>query len=424
MILQLPLGRELLGLDFADLPVQLLASRAPAARGSAAELARSAVTAPLAGPPLAVLARGWQRAVILVPDATRKAALPQVLPQVLGALVEADVPLRGVTVLVACGTHPRSEVAELAALLGPLPEGVTVVQHDARDETVLLPAGRLASGQVVRLHRLVLECDGLVAVSTVQHHYFAGFGGGPKLVFPGVAGYEEIQVNHSRVLELGLMPRRHPGCEPGQIAGNPVAEEIAAAAALRSPDMLVALVNGDDGSPRWTASGPPGVVFSEACTRVRQWFEVEGGPFHRMVASAGGHPGDHTLIQAHKALDAACRFLLPGGELLFVADLGGGSGSPAMDPFLADPRPGSILARLAEGYVQYGHTALRLVEKTTRFTVTLSSRLEEGVARRLHFLPVAEPGTVLDRWRRDSPSLPIGVFPGAPVYPSRLTRSE
>lgn len=423
LILSLPWGRGTESVDLTGLPVHLLRSRAPKTAPPVSGLVGQALAEPLAGPPLAELARGWRRATVLVPDATRKASLPEVLPVVLNTILGAGVPESGVVVLVACGTHPAVGDAELSGLLGALPEGVRAVQHDARDSEALVPAGRLNTGLNVRLHRLVTECDGLVAVSTVQHHYFAGFGGGPKLVFPGVAGYEEIQANHARVLDLGPPIRRHPGCEPGRLAGNPVAEEIAAAAALRPMNLLLTLVNGDDGSPRWAASGRPQEVFAAACGAVREWFEVAAGPFARMVASGGGHPGDDTLIQAHKALDAACRFLQPGGELLFIAELGGGAGSPAMAPFLADPRPESILSRLAENYVQYGHTTLRLVEKTGRFNVALVSRLDRATARRLNFVPVDDPNVIFNRWRQGSDHSPVGVLAGTPVFPAQPARS-
>ena len=146
--------------------------------------------------------------------------------------------------------------------------------------------------------------------------------------------------------------------------GNPVAEEIALAAACGLPTSRCCWWTARTGGQPGPPAGPLSATFPSACAQARAWFEVDGGPFRRVVASAGGYPTDHTLIQAHKALDAACRFAAPGAEVLFVAACDGGPGSPDMEPFLADPRVSAIVARLAEHYVQYGHTALRLVEKT------------------------------------------------------------
>jgi nickel-dependent lactate racemase len=418
VIVRLPYGRGALPVDLRGLRCHPLEPTAPRAGTDAAELAVAALDHPIAGPPLTQLASGRRRVTLLVPDATRKVELPAVLPVIGERLTAAGVPTAGITVLVACGTHPPAPAGELAALLGPLPDGVTVVQHDARDEASLVVAGTLPSGLTVRLHRALLQADLVVAVSTLAHHYFAGFTGGPKLVFPGVAGYEEIQRNHARVLDLDHdPPRRHPGCEPGRVAGNPVAEEIAAAAALRPPDVALAMIRGRDGRPVWMGAGPLDAVMAQGTALLRQWYEVTAPRFERLVVAAGGYPSDHTLIQAHKALDAACRFASPGAEVLFAAACDGGPGSPAMEPFLADPTPEAILARLGQRYVQYGHTTLRLVEKTARYRVAAVTQLPEELVRRLGMLPLGDPQRLLDGWRDAAPGAVVGVMVGAPVYP-------
>jgi nickel-dependent lactate racemase len=152
---------------------------------------------------------------------------------------------------------------------------------------------------------------------------------------------------------------------------------------------------------------------------VRSWFEVEGGPFRRMVVSAGGFPTDHTLIQAHKALDAACRFATDDAEVLFLAACDGGAGSPAMEPFLADPRASAIIARLSEEYVQYGHTTLRLVEKTGRFRVAAKTELPADLVTRLGMRAEPHVSAVLDRWRDEDPHGTVGLMAGPAVYPRR-----
>jgi len=155
---------------------------------------------------------------------------------------------------------------------------------------------------------------------------------------------------------------------------------------------------------------------------VRAWFEVKGGPFRRVVVSAGGYPTDHTLIQAHKALDAACRFAAPDAEVLLVAACDGGPGSPEMEPFLAEPRVSAIVARLADGYVQYGHTTLRLIEKTGAFRVFAKTELPRELAERLGLRVVTDVAAVLGRWREEARHEPVGLMAGPVVYPRRPDR--
>ncbi len=418
MILRLPFGRDAIAADLRGLHCRILQPSAPPVSPDTRAMVAAALDEPVGAAPLADLARGRRRVALLVPDTTRRLPLSEILPELLVRLAAAGVSDSAVTLLVARGTHPALPTDELDHLLGPLPSAVRVLQHDARDDRSLVPVGSLSSGPTVRLHRAAVEADLLITVSLVAHHYFAGFTGGPKMVFPGVAGYAEIQANHARVIDLSQVPpRRHPGCEPGVVAGNPVAEEIAAAAALRPPDLALLLVAGTDGRPAWAVAGPLEQAFPRATARARGWYEVDGGAYARVVASAGGWPSDHTLIQAHKALDAACRFAAPGAEVLFVAACEGGAGSADMEPFLADPRPEAIIGRLLERYVQYGQTTLRLVEKTARFRVSCVTRLDRALAERLGMRPVAGVQEVLERWRNEAAGDAVAVVPGPPVYP-------
>jgi nickel-dependent lactate racemase len=343
-----------------------------------------------------------------------------VLPEILLRLKRAGLSSSSISVLVASGTHPSPGEGGLADLLGPLPDGVRAVVHDCRDSECLTAVGALSSGVELRLNRLVVDAELLVTLSAIRHHYIAGFGGGPKMLFPGVAGYEEIQTNHARVFRpdgVGGL-ERHPLCEPGILDGNPIAEEIAESGDLFAPDYSVCMVLGTDGRIAWAGGGPWQGAFLGAVDRVRAWYELAHPTDSKLVvASAGGHPSDSTLIQAHKALDAACRYAEQGGEVLLVAELGGGVGSDDMIPFLDDPRPSAITEKLASGWVQYGHTTLRIVEKTARYRVFLHSRLDTELARRLGFRPVTDPEIVIDRWRADYPGETVAVIRGAPVYP-------
>jgi nickel-dependent lactate racemase len=419
VIVKLPYGEEEVALDLRGLRVKPLAPSAPAASRMVRALVQEAVDRPLQGAALAGMAQGRSSATVIVPDWTRSIPLPEILPAILDRLRRGGIESAATTILVACGTHPKRDASALAALIGDLPQGVAVVQHDCRDEGGLVPVGELRPGVELRLAQQAMDCELLVTVGGVRHHYFAGFGGGPKMVFPGVGGYAEIQANHSLVLHRagGNLARDHR-CEPGLLDGNPVAEEIARAAELRQPDLAVCTVAGREGGVAWVGAGPWRVAFEAAVDKVREWFELPPrDDFDLMVAGGGGRPTDSTLIQAHKGLDAACRFLSNGGEILYVAAMDEGLGSPEMQPFVEDPRPSSILQNLASRWIQYGHTTLRVVEKTSRCRVRLHSSLDSTIAERLGFESTPDPEAVVQRWREERPGATVGVMAGAAVYP-------
>jgi len=419
VIVKLPFGDDRLNLDLRGMKVRALTPSGPPGRGDVSGLVATALDDPLDGPRLAEIARGRSTATVIVPDATRKAHLSKVLPVIVERLRRAGIEGTSITVLVANGTHPEVGEERVRLLLGAVPDGVRVLEHDSRAVDNLVGVGELRQGIPLRLHRAAVEAELLVTVGSVRHHYFAGFGGGPKMVFPGAGGYEEIQANHARVLRrCGGGFERHPGCEPGALEGNPVAEEIMRVADLRPADCAICMVEGREGGVAWAGAGPWRVVFSAAVERVRQWFEATAPPFDLMVASGGGAPSDTTLIQGHIGLDATIRFQAQGGEILYIAALDGGLGSEEMRVFVDDPRPETILERLSGGWIQYGHTTLRLVEKTSGHRVRLFSHLDPSLAQRLGFEPVADPDAVVDGWRNEHPGARVGVMPGAAVYPA------
>jgi nickel-dependent lactate racemase len=285
--------------------------------------------------------------------------------------------------------------------------------------------GEIRPGLPLRIDGEAADSELLITVGAIRHHYFAGFGGGPKMIFPGISGYDEIQANHGLVLHTsGGDIRRHPGCEPGRLDGNPVAEEIARAVDLRPPSFAVCLVPGRNGGVASATAGPWRPAFSSAVEHVRDWYEVAEEGFDHLVGCGGGRPGDSSLIQAHKGLDAVCRFANDGAEVIYVAEIGDGPGSRAMEPFLEDPRPESILRRLSESYVQYGHTTLRIIEKTARFRVYLKSSLDRELATRLGFIPVDDLDEIADRWRAKGLRDRVAVMSEAAVWPRSKDSSE
>ena len=418
MIVKLPFGSDNVAVDLRGLKVRPLVSMAPKGSRDLGRLLSRAIDFPIEGLALSGLASRSRSAVIVVPDATRRASLPEVLPVLINRLLAAGIKADCIEILVACGTHPSASESEVTDLVGGLPLGVSVRQHASRDLAGLIEVGELRAGVPLHLDRKAVTTDLLITVGAVRHHYFAGFGGGPKMVFPGIAGHDEIQANHSLVLNRSCgIVERHPGCEPGVLEGNPVAEEIARAADLRPPDFAVCLVPGRSGGIAWAGAGPWRPAFDAAVDRARDWYELPDQNYDHVVACGGGRPEDSTLIQAHKGLDAACRFANPGAEVVFVAKLDEGPGSSAMEPFLSDPRPDAILDRLEEAYVQYGHTTLRIVEKTSMYRVHLKSFLDPEIARRLGFIPVENLDEIAGRWRAEGIEDRVAVMAEGPVWP-------
>lgn len=152
-----------------------------------------------------------RRVLVIIPDGTRTMPMPamfELLETHAGPRVAA------LDYLVALGTHAPMSDADLSRLVGrPVIDGVVagrrIFNHrwddpstfaslgeiSARDVATITD-GRLAQAIPVALNRLVLAYDHVLICGPVFPHEVAGFSGGTKYLFPGVAAPEIIHLTH------------------------------------------------------------------------------------------------------------------------------------------------------------------------------------------------------------------------------------
>lgn len=358
----------------------------------AAALVRKALRSPVCSPPLAECARGAGSAVVVISDHTRRTALRHVLPAVFEELKAAGVRPDRASVLVAYGDHPRLSDRETRRLTGPLPRGVGILHHDSSDPEGLVPVVRVASGELVRLNRRAVEAELLVVTGAITFHYHAGFTGGPKALLPGIAAHENILANHARTLSPEAPSGRDARCQPGQLCGNPVHEAIEAVArafvagcerapflvnsVLTESNELAAVFAGD-----LFRAFERGAEFVDAhfARPVKELFDIA-------IASAGGHPRDATLYQAHKAFDHAARAVRDGGVVVLAAACGEGAGPGFLDWFRHASYEEHLMG-LEQGFAVPGQTALALRQKLARVRGVLVSRMDPRDVRRTGLVP-------------------------------------
>lgn len=154
-----------------------------------------------------------KRVLVIIPDGTRNAPIPliyRLLHELIGARVTA------LDYLIALGTHPPMSEEAIAALLG-MTAGERAVRtpksqvfnHEWHFDGALIEIGTLDEGTMatitnglvtrstpVRINRMVDDYDHLMIVGPVFPHEAAGFSGGAKYLFPGIAGPDIIDSIH------------------------------------------------------------------------------------------------------------------------------------------------------------------------------------------------------------------------------------
>jgi nickel-dependent lactate racemase len=153
------------------------------------------------------------RALVIIPDGTRTAPIAlmyRLLQEQLGPRVAR------LDFLIALGTHQPMSEAAIDRLLGlpaaeraarypsstvlnhrwDQPESFVTIGTISTVETAALTGGLLAADVPVTLNRLIFEYDQLIICGPVFPHEVAGFSGGAKYLFPGIAGAEIINFTH------------------------------------------------------------------------------------------------------------------------------------------------------------------------------------------------------------------------------------
>lgn len=338
--------------------------------------------------------------LIITQDHTRVNGKDRVLPWLLDLFNSYGIPDDRIRVLIGLGSHrkPSDEVAR--DTVGPAYDRVNVIHHDTSGPMV--NCGKTSAGTEVLVNAELRKAGLVILFSSVVHHYFAGYGGGRKLIVPGIASLESIASNHS----LTWDPKghgRHHMVKSGSLDGNPVSDDMLECARLALDGVNYISINTVLTPKKEFGYFVAGEIFDthkNACDFADAHFVIPcDHPADIVIASAGGFPKDINLIQAHKAMDNVSHVLKPGGTMLFLMGCSEGYGNPAILDF-APLDMNSIRGKLEENYVVYGQTVYAIKEKTSLFRVVAMTDLDSDLSRALGIHPVSDiaegVGSILD----------------------------
>lgn len=255
-----------------------------------------ALSHPIGIPPLSEMARGAHSAAIAVEDITRPADAAPALEALLDLLAAAGIPSERVTVVIALGGHAPMRLDELRLKVGEaVLQRCDVINHHPYEGLVDLGVSK--SGIPIKINQRYYEADIKLAVGCVLPHPYAGFGGGGKIVLPGIAGIETLEMNH-RPAVTGLS-----GAGLGVVEGNRARaemEEIALAAGLH------AVLNIVPGSKRQALGhyyGHPIAAHREAVALARRAYAVTVEP-GADACVLNAYPKDGEMLQVGNAFNA------------------------------------------------------------------------------------------------------------------------
>ncbi|MEM0361977.1 MAG: nickel-dependent lactate racemase [Sulfolobales archaeon] len=156
-----------------------------------------AVKNPIGCEPLDRLVRPGMKVVVVADDITRATPRDKILPVLLNELNRCGVPDNDITIVIALGTHRYMSDDEILKCFGEeVVRRVRIVNHEWLDSSKLVYVGTTRNGTPVYVNKLVYEADFVVGVGSIIPHLYAGYGGGAKIIQPGVCGEKTTAYTH------------------------------------------------------------------------------------------------------------------------------------------------------------------------------------------------------------------------------------
>jgi nickel-dependent lactate racemase len=150
---------------------------------------------PIGAPPIRKLATGKKNAALVVEDISRPTKCGPICEVILNELNQAGIPDSNVTLIGALGAHRPMTRADYVSKVGEkVLERVNIENHHPYENLVQLGESKL--GTPIHLNKTYHNASVKISVSTVIPHPLAGFGGGAKIILPGICGIETLAANH------------------------------------------------------------------------------------------------------------------------------------------------------------------------------------------------------------------------------------
>lgn len=325
----------------------------------------------------------YKNVAIIVSDKTRLCGYPEYLPWLTEVLEQKGAGKNAISFYIAYGTHPKQSDEESFHTYGSVFRNYTFVHHDCTDDSLFETAGTTRRGTKATIRKDILNSSLIITFGAISHHYFAGFGGGRKLLFPGLAQRKAIYHNHGLFLDRETRSLA-TGCQPGVLDGNPLAEDLKEIDQLFPPKISIHGIMNASGKVCKLLVGDSYDDFLNACKLHDSYYRYnKNEQFDMVIASSGGYPKDINFIQAHKSVHHSAAFVKDGGTLIILSECRDKIGSAYFMKYLEAGSFDAAFSILAENYEGNGGTALSMMLKTKRIKIYMVTSLDLATCKTL-----------------------------------------
>jgi len=203
-----------------------------------------AIENPVGTKPLREIAAGKKTVSIAFDDLTRPTPTYDIVPHVVAELRAAGIRDENILFVTAYGCHYQMNGMEVAKKLGE--EAVRRhpwINHNIWDN--LADLGVTKAGNQILVNTYYVKADVKITLSGLKAHGTPGYGGGPKLILPGICGMKTIRYMH-QTIKRAPRPRTRDGVPIYYLWDNEQRQDMIEAARKVGVDFSVQVVYNQD----------------------------------------------------------------------------------------------------------------------------------------------------------------------------------
>jgi len=346
--------------------------------------------------------------LVIVNDGTRPTPTKYVLDIIADDLAEA-----GAEFIVATGVHRGPTEDEYKFIFGRHYERFAdfVHVHDARKSDDMVYLGRSRQGTDIFINRLGYEADKVLVIGSVEPHYFAGYTGGRKAFFPGIAAFSTIEKNHSHAVSGEAQALK--------LEGNPVHLDMVDSLKTLGDKKIFSIMTVMDKNHDIysVTAGNINSSFDDAVDRANEIFTSQIPEKADIVISCAKYPMDVDLYQSQKAIENGKLALKPDGILILVASCRDGVGESAYIELLSScDTPAAVIEEIRSSYRLGYHKAAKMAEVCTWAKVWAKTELEDSLLESIFINPVSNlQDAVEEALRAKGANAKVLIFPDGAV---------
>lgn len=158
---------------------------------------KKAINNPFGDKKLEDIVDSTKKIAVIVDDGSRPTPISTILPVLMDRLEESGAKAENIKIVIALGSHRYMTEKEMEERVGSkIYPKYKVVNSEFKDPDKLVYVGDTEEGAPIIATKDIMDVDVRIGVGNLVPHPVMGWGGGGKILYPGVAGEDTVSYFH------------------------------------------------------------------------------------------------------------------------------------------------------------------------------------------------------------------------------------